>query len=54
MDKEAFEEKSKELKEITKSSELNMKISADDPFTKLIGYNGSLKTQVKLCKSAAL
>lgn len=53
LEKEAFEDKSKELKEITKSSELNIKISADDPFTKLIGYNGSLKTQVKLCKSAA-
>ncbi|HEY8361316.1 MAG TPA: sigma 54-interacting transcriptional regulator [Tissierellaceae bacterium] len=53
LDKEVYEKKCKEFREVFKSSDSTMKVSGDDPFTKLIGYNGSLKTQVKLCKSAA-
>ncbi|MGI1690528.1 sigma 54-interacting transcriptional regulator [Thermoanaerobacter uzonensis] len=53
LDKEVYEKKAKEFKETTKTLDSTVKVSNDDPFTKLIGYNGSLKTQVKLCKSAA-
>ncbi|MEW8997494.1 MAG: sigma 54-interacting transcriptional regulator [Thermoanaerobacter sp.] len=53
LDKEVYEKKAKEFKETAKTLDSTVKVSNDDPFTKLIGYNGSLKTQVKLCKSAA-
>lgn len=53
LDKEVYEKKAKEFKETAKTLDSTVKVSSDDPFIKLIGYNGSLKTQVKLCKSAA-
>lgn len=53
IDKEFYEKQSNLFKNKISDSELLVKIKSDDPFMKLIGYNGSLKEQVKLCKSAA-
>ncbi|MDI3517905.1 MAG: sigma-54 dependent transcriptional regulator, gfr operon transcriptional activator [Caldanaerobacter sp.] len=53
LDKEVYEKRAKEFKEVSKDLGVPVKNFTEDPFTKLIGYNGSLKEQVKLCKSAA-
>lgn len=39
---------------VVTSSEIEEKHEDKDPFTKLIGYNGSLKEQVEQCKAAAV
>ncbi|HHV74595.1 MAG TPA: sigma 54-interacting transcriptional regulator [Thermoanaerobacterium sp.] len=53
IDKEFYEKQSNLFRNKISDSEAPIKIKSDDPFMKLIGYNGSLKEQVKLCKSAA-
>ena len=53
VDREIYEKRAKEFKDTAKDVSTSLKSSAEDPFVKLVGYNGSLKEQVKLCKSAA-
>lgn len=51
IDKEVYEERSKEIGS-KKNDVISNNQNEDDPFAKLIGYNGSLKEQVKLSRSA--
>ena len=53
LDKEFYEKQSNLLSKQKLNAEPIVKVPNEDPFIRLIGYNGSLKTQVKLCKSAA-
>ncbi|MBP2072992.1 sigma 54-interacting transcriptional regulator [Thermoanaerobacterium butyriciformans] len=53
IDKEFYEKQSNLLSKQKLNAEPIVKVPNEDPFIRLIGYNGSLKTQVKLCKSAA-
>ncbi|XXF66146.1 sigma 54-interacting transcriptional regulator [Thermoanaerobacterium thermosaccharolyticum] len=53
LDKEFYEKQSNLLNKQKLNAEPIVKVPNEDPFIRLIGYNGSLKTQVKLCKSAA-
>ncbi|WP_242948669.1 sigma 54-interacting transcriptional regulator [Caloramator quimbayensis] len=53
IDKEFYEKQIIESEEIRNNKESSIRYSNEDTFAKLIGYSGSLKTQVKLCKSAA-